>query len=206
MWVYSVEGQVMAKGPAMVTPLALDLAMLVDTFNGHWDRDNVGPVGIYSASTIESPFASAVSYLQAAAASVDFIQMSDSRYMLTNVDQTVATQEAMLVIIGASTVRVMHSLAAAPGQLPLFVGLGIEVDGQLVYHTGYEMIRVQVNVAYGVELAFAASAAVAVGAGNHTVRMFYDFVRGEATANVANCALEECRQLETFLMIEEVRR
>lgn len=206
MWVYSVEGQGMAKGPAMVTPLALDLAMLLDTFNGHWDRDNVGPAGIYSASTIESPFASAVSYVEAAAIGSDFVQTSDGRYMLTNMDQTVTTLDSMLVLIGASTVRVMHSLAATPGQLPLFVGLGIEVDGRLAYHTGYEMVRIQVNVAYGVEVAFAVSAAIAVGAGSHAVRMFYDFVRGTPTAAVANCSLEECRQLETFLMIEEVRR
>lgn len=212
-WVYKVEGSEMAKGPALVTPLALDLAMVVNTFNGLWDRDNLGENANSSSSTIESPFVSAIGYLATAALGADFILQADGRKDLVNVDQTFTTLDSMVVLTAMSSVRLRITTNPAAGSFrPVSVALGVELDGRVVYMSGYEVVKVYSNN-LAVDLSLARfQTAVPVAAGSHRIRLFYDFIHGPATDNAGTAAplmevpLDGCRQLETFLMYEEVRR
>jgi hypothetical protein len=209
MWIFPLDGVNAAAGLAVVRPLALELALVVGTFNGQWDRDNIGPHKIdpSKGSTLESPFANKLTVMQTSTLAAAFTVAADGRRYLTNTDTTITTQDARLVVTACSSIRMGHSVAGAGEYLPYFVAFGVEVDGAVVWHSGYELVKLYRGAANDVDISFPrASAVIDVGAGSHYVVPFYDFVRGTPSLAAADFQPDACQQLETFLLIDECRR
>lgn len=213
MYVYAPEGQVSAQGPAMCTPLVLDLAMLLNTFNGQWDRDNIGPIHITSSSTIETKIATQLQYLQPAIPVGTFSVLNDGRRYLTNCDVSITTQDSDLILSGMSTIRIKLStaLVATGGipptpHIPLNVAFGCEVDGRLVYWSGYKQVHILGNNLYA-DIGFPRfEVHEPVGAGAHLCRIFYDFILDLNVNTTTATGADACLQRESFLSVFEARR
>lgn len=203
----------MAQGPAYCTPLVLDLAMLLNTFNGQWDRDNVGPRFITTASTVETQVATQLVFLQPTPPAGTFTIKNDGRRYLTDLDQTITTQDCDLILSGMSTVRIkLSTLLVATGvvppapHIPLDVALGCEVDGIVVWWSGYKRVKILGNNLYA-DIGFPRfETHVTVGAKAHLCRMFYDFVLGLNVNTTTDTGADLCLQLESFLNVAECRR
>lgn len=211
MYVYAPEGQISAQGPAVCTPLVLDLAMLLNTFNGQWDRDNVGPIHITSSSTIETKLATQLQYVQPAIPVATFTIKNDGRHYLTNCDVSITTQDSDLILSGMSTVRIkLSTVLAATGAgacyIPLNIAFGCEVDGRLVYWSGYIQVHILGNNLYA-DIGFPRfEVHEPVGAGAHLCRIFYDFVLDTNVNTTSDTGADACLQRESFLSVFEAHR
>lgn len=208
-WVYAREGSTMANGPAVVTPMVVDLALVLATINGGMDRDNITAPRFSSSSTWETPLANKVTSDHPSSLTSAFTVVSDGRRYCEDVDIALSdVQDGMLVVYAMSSIRLDHSLAIATPQ-PVAVAFGVEVDGAVVYHTGFMWCRVigfGAGVTFPVDLPASCVVGHPVGAGAHSVRCFWDFKLGTPAGGGNFTKVDGCQQLETALIVVEARR
>ena len=204
----------MGWGIAVVTPMALDLSMIANTFNGLWDRDNVGRIMIdpSKGSTIVSPFASSVTRCRNSATGSTFTLSGSGRKYITSpsgMEATITTQDARLLITAHSSLRLNSADATAAGRQPAQIAFGIEVDGRVVWHSGWERVIIRTDAGpmpLDTDIAFPrATVQVDVGAGSHYIALFADYAIGVGTGG-ADVNPSACRFLKTSMLIEEMRR
>lgn len=209
-WVFPVEGERMAHGHATVTPLALDLAIISGTFNGHWDRDNIGRIMIDppKGSTIRSPFASKIDKATSVSSGSVFQLVGSGRVYNADRSLTITTQDARLMVSAMASFRLADTTWTA-GYIPYDLAFGVEVDGRVVWHSGFERVSLAGTLAgaYNVDVSFPRfTVPVDVAAGSHYIVGFIDYIRGTASVAGADVDPNACRFLETALLVEECRR
>jgi hypothetical protein len=213
-WIFPVDGQWAAHGRAVLRPLALDLAIITSTWNGNWDRDNVGLIKIDASkgSTIVSPFASklggATTVVTPGTAQVA-LRGSGRQFLTgTGLQASHTGVDGTLLVTFMLTVRV-DAAAMGAGYLPVNLAVGVMVDGDQVWWSGWETVTVMydgVGAGRDVDVSFArATVRLDIGAGTHTIQTFVDYERQRASAAAADVAIR-IEPLERCLILEEVRR
>jgi hypothetical protein len=193
----------------VVTPLAVDLALILSIVNGQMDRDNLKPAIIGSGSTLDNNVANRTFY-QTSSGTTSFDLQAPGRIYHTALDQTASRcLDGGLLIYANVNLRFGHQAAIA-GTLAIAAEMGIEVEGKVIASTGYRVFIMPGNLGAApnnyTDLPWSLVARCSVPAGDRRVRVFHDFKLCTPTLATAQIQADTCSRQEARCLVIAQRR